>query len=66
MVSFRWFGISCFEIKNSATIVTDPHDGESVGLKKPRVKGDILLVTHQHFDFGSSTPPQTGIGGVSK
>lgn len=53
MISFRWFGISCFEIRNSETIVTDPHNGASIGLKKPEVKGDIVLVTHQHFDHAS-------------
>lgn len=53
MVSFRWFGISCFEIRDSATVVTDPHDGESVGLRKPQIKGDIVLVTHRHFDHAS-------------
>lgn len=53
MVLFRWFGISCFEIGDSATVVTDPHDGESVGLRKPQIEGDIVLVTHQHFDHAS-------------
>lgn len=53
MVSFRWFGQACFEIKNSVTIVTDPHDGDSIGLKKPDVEGDIVSISHQHFDHAS-------------
>ncbi|KXA90984.1 hypothetical protein AKJ57_02950 [candidate division MSBL1 archaeon SCGC-AAA259A05] len=49
-MSLRWFGQACFEIKNSATIVTDPHDGESVGLSPPDTKGEIVTISHQHFD----------------
>ncbi len=32
------------------TIVTDPHDGKSIGIKSPNVKADIVLVSHDHFD----------------
>ncbi|KXA97245.1 hypothetical protein AKJ38_01615 [candidate division MSBL1 archaeon SCGC-AAA259I14] len=53
MVSFRWFGQACFEIKDSVTIVTDPHDGDSVGLTHPDVKGDIVTISHGHFDHAS-------------
>ncbi len=53
MVSFRWFGQACLEIGNSVTIVTDPHDGESVGLGVPKVKGDIVTLSHRHFDHTS-------------
>lgn len=53
MVSFRWFGQACFEIKNSVTVVTDPHDGGSIGLKQPNIKGDIVSVSHRHFDHAS-------------
>lgn len=50
MVHFKWFGQACFEIRNSNTIVTDPHDGEGVGLKAPDTEGDIITVSHGHFD----------------
>ncbi|KXA95447.1 hypothetical protein AKJ65_01700 [candidate division MSBL1 archaeon SCGC-AAA259E19] len=53
MVSLRGFGQACFEIKNSITIVTDPHDGESVGLSPPETKGEIVTISHQHFDHSS-------------
>ncbi|KXA98743.1 hypothetical protein AKJ39_00940 [candidate division MSBL1 archaeon SCGC-AAA259J03] len=53
MVLFRWFGLSCFEIKDSVTIVTDPHDGESLGLNRPNIKGDIVTISHGHFDHVS-------------
>jgi len=50
MVHFRWLGQACFEINNSKTIVTDPHDGEGIGLKPPETKADIITVSHDHFD----------------
>jgi L-ascorbate metabolism protein UlaG (beta-lactamase superfamily) len=48
----RWHGHSCFEIgdENEITIVTDPHDGKSIGIKQPQVVGDIVLMSHDHFD----------------
>lgn len=49
----RWHGHACFEISNSCTIVTDPHDGKSLGIKPPQVKADIVLVSHNHFDHNS-------------
>lgn len=45
-----WHGHSCFEIKDTVTVVTDPHDGKSIGIKTPLVRADIVLVTHDHFD----------------
>jgi L-ascorbate metabolism protein UlaG (beta-lactamase superfamily) len=32
------------------TIVTDPHDGKSIGIKSPSVKADIVFISHDHFD----------------
>jgi len=49
----RWHGHACFEISNGETIVTDPHDGKSIGIPPPRVKADIALVSHNHFDHNS-------------
>jgi L-ascorbate metabolism protein UlaG (beta-lactamase superfamily) len=48
----RWHGHSCFEIgdENEITIITDPHDGKSIGIKQPVVVGDIVLMSHDHFD----------------
>ena len=31
-------------------MVTDPHDGKSIGVKTPVVKADVLLISHEHFD----------------
>ena len=53
MLQIRWHGHSCFELTNDITLVTDPHDGKSIGLPPPSVTGDIILVSHDHFDHNS-------------
>lgn len=54
MLQIRWHGHSCFEITNDMTLVTDPHDGRSIGIPAPSVSGDIILVSHDHFDHNST------------
>jgi L-ascorbate metabolism protein UlaG (beta-lactamase superfamily) len=53
MMIIRWHGHACFEISNGHTIVTDPHDGRSIGIRPPKVKADLVLVSHSHFDHNS-------------
>lgn len=53
MLQIRWHGHSCFEITNEVTLVTDPHDGKSIGIHAPNVTGDIVLVSHDHYDHNS-------------
>ena len=53
MLQIRWHGHSCFEITNDVTLVTDPHDGKSIGIHAPSVTGDIVLVSHDHYDHNS-------------
>ena len=50
MLQIRWHGHACFEITNDVTLVTDPHDGKSIGIPAPSVAGDIILVSHDHYD----------------
>jgi L-ascorbate metabolism protein UlaG (beta-lactamase superfamily) len=45
-----WHGHSCFEIHDNLVLVTDPHDGRSIGIKTPVVKADIVLISQDHFD----------------
>lgn len=45
-----WHGHACFEINGSSTVVVDPHDGKSIGIKTPVVKADVVLISHDHFD----------------
>jgi L-ascorbate metabolism protein UlaG (beta-lactamase superfamily) len=49
-MKIRWHGHACFEISDGKTIVTDPHDGKSIGIAQPVVKADIVMVSHDHFD----------------
>jgi len=53
MLQIRWHGHACWEITNEKTLVTDPHDGRSIGIPAPTVKGDIILVSHDHYDHNS-------------
>lgn len=50
----RWHGHSCFEIAGSVQVVTDPHDGKSIGISPPKAKADLVLVSHDHFDHNCS------------
>ena len=54
MVRIIWHGHACFEIVGeNVNIVIDPHDGSSIGMPPPKAKGDIILVTHDHFDHNA-------------
>ena len=53
MLQIRWHGHSCWEVSNDKTLVTDPHDGKSIGIPAPNVTGDIILVSHNHYDHNS-------------
>jgi L-ascorbate metabolism protein UlaG (beta-lactamase superfamily) len=35
-------------------VVTDPHDGKSLGIRAPSVKADLVLVSHDHFDHNAT------------
>ncbi|MEM2838959.1 MAG: MBL fold metallo-hydrolase [Thermoplasmata archaeon] len=46
----RWHGHACFELRDSATVIMDPHDGKSIGIPVPTLRGNVVLVSHDHFD----------------
>lgn len=49
-MEITWLGHSCFRVRNrSATVVTDPY-GKDVGLVLPRVRADIVTVSHDADD----------------
>ena len=51
----RWHGHSCFEFDDgNITVVVDPHDGRSIGIKPPTVSADVVLMTHDHYDHNAS------------
>jgi len=41
MVYVRWGGNSCFEFKDSITVLTDPHDG---------ARAKVVIPMHYHID----------------
>lgn len=49
-----WHGHSCFEFADDITVVIDPHDGKSIGIKAPSVKADLVLMTHDHYDHNAA------------
>lgn len=49
-MEITWYGHACFRLRDrSATVVTDPYD-PSVGYALPRVRADIVTVSHDHAD----------------
>ena len=54
IVIVTWHGHACVSlIVDGYTVVFDPHDGISLGLKRPSVQGDLVLVSHDHFDHNA-------------
>ncbi|MHA1409453.1 MAG: MBL fold metallo-hydrolase [Candidatus Odinarchaeia archaeon] len=57
MVKITWLGHACFAVEGeNVVVVTDPHDGKGIGLKPPSIKGDIILVSHGHYDHADGVP----------
>lgn len=47
-MEITWYGHSCFRLRDrDATVVTDPFD-KSLGYELPRVRADIVTVSHDH------------------
>lgn len=50
-MEIKYLGHSSFLIKGrQASVVTDPFDSKMLGLKFPKVKANIVTVSHQHQD----------------
>ena len=50
-MDISYLGHASFKIKSkSTTILTDPYDPKTVGLKFPKVSSDIVTVSHDHED----------------
>ncbi|MFA5360495.1 MAG: MBL fold metallo-hydrolase [Candidatus Paceibacterota bacterium] len=72
----QWFGHSFFRLETKGRIITiDPYSEEATGLKPPRFKADILLISHQHEDHNNKSiimgnpfvlegPGEVEIGGI--
>lgn len=52
----EWYGQACLKVttkpgpNGEVTVIFDPYDPAKVGLKLPKLTGDILAITHDHFD----------------
>lgn len=49
-MEITWYGHACFRLRDKgATVVTDPYD-QSIGYTLPKVRADIVTVSHNHAD----------------
>jgi len=58
-----WFGHSCFRLESKdVSILIDPFSKE-IGLRPPKIKDNIVLLTHLHYDHADTkeAPPETKI-----
>lgn len=54
-MDIKYLGHSSFRLRGkTASLVTDPFNSKMVGLKYPKVKADIVTVSHDHKDHNSS------------
>ena len=58
-VDIRWYGQTCFQLegRNSISIVTDPYPPD-VGLIPPRLRADIVTVSHHSGECDYLSPIQ--------
>lgn len=60
-MEIKHVGHSCFEIKSkNTTIVTDPYS-EEVGLELPKLKANIVTISHDHYDHNNADAVE-GVG----
>lgn len=53
-MQITWFGHSCFRFESKeGSILIDPFS-KDIGLKPPRIKDDIILITHEHHDHNNA------------
>jgi L-ascorbate metabolism protein UlaG (beta-lactamase superfamily) len=46
-VDITWYGLSCFRLREGGvTVICDPYDKKATGLTLPRLKADIVTVSH--------------------
>ncbi len=53
-MTITWFGHSCFRVEaKGVNILFDPFSKE-IGLKPPRIRDDVVLVSHEHHDHNAT------------
>ncbi len=52
-MTITWYGHSCFRLESKdLSVLIDPFSSE-IGLRPPKIKDDIVLVSHQHSDHNN-------------
>lgn len=52
-MQITWYGHSCFRLRGrSGTVITDPY-GDDIGYRLPKVRADIVTVSHDHPDHAN-------------
>lgn len=53
-MNITWYGQSCFRLEaKEGSVLIDPFK-KDIGLRPPRVKDDLVLVTHEHHDHNGT------------
>jgi len=54
-MTITWFGHSCFRIEmKEGSVLVDPFS-KDIGLKPPKIKDNLVLVSHHHYDHDNTT-----------
>src|SRR3989344_2902122 len=52
-MTITWYGHSCFRLESKdISVLIDPFSGE-IGLRPPKIKDGVVLVSHQHYDHNN-------------
>lgn len=52
-MTITWYGHSCFRLENKdISLLVDPFSSE-IGLRPPKIKDTVVLVSHQHYDHNN-------------
>ena len=53
-MNITWLGHSCFRLESKeGSVLIDPF-GKETGLRPPKIKDNLVLVTHHHFDHNNT------------
>ena len=59
-MTLSWLGHSCFRLEGKeASLLTDPFSKE-IGLRVPRIKDQVVLLTHDHYDHANTEGAEPG------